>query len=96
MLDVWPVCAPHAHARILRRDATRARAVPGVRAVLMAEDVPGHNNVGVSRKDETLFADNEVLYHRHLVALVVGDTPEICREAAPADGRRIRAAARPS
>ena len=82
MLDVWPVCSPHAHARILRRDATRARALPGVRAVLMAADVPGHNNVGVSRKDETLFAEDEVLYHHHLVALVVGDSPEICREAA--------------
>ncbi len=23
MLEVWPVCSPHAHARILRRDATR-------------------------------------------------------------------------
>ena len=82
MLDVWPVCAPHAHARVLRRDVTRARALPGVRAVLLAEDVPGHNNVGVSRKDETLFAEDEVLYHQHLVALVVGDTPEVCREAA--------------
>ena len=82
MLDVWPVCSPHAHARILKRDATRARAIPGVRAVLMAEDVPGHNNVGVTRKDEMLFAETEVLYHQHLVALVVGDTPEICCEAA--------------
>ena len=82
MLDVWPVCSPHAHARILKRDATRARIVPGVHAVLMAEDVPGHNNVGVSRKDETLFAETEVLYHQHLVALVVGDSPEACREGA--------------
>ena len=30
MLEVWPVCSPHAHAKILRRDATEARAMPGV------------------------------------------------------------------
>ncbi len=82
MLEIWPVCAPHAHAKILRRDVSRALAVPGVRAVLLAEDVPGENNVGVSRKDETLFAQEEVRYHQHIVALVVGETPEICRAAA--------------
>jgi xanthine dehydrogenase molybdopterin-binding subunit B len=26
MLEVWPVCAPHARAKILRRDAPRPRA----------------------------------------------------------------------
>ncbi|MBL9188724.1 MAG: xanthine dehydrogenase molybdopterin binding subunit [Opitutaceae bacterium] len=82
MLEVWPVLAPHAHARILRRDATAARAAPGVKAVLMAEDVPGENNVGVSRQDETLFAANEVMYHGHLVALVVGESIAACRAAA--------------
>jgi xanthine dehydrogenase molybdopterin binding subunit/xanthine dehydrogenase small subunit len=82
MLELWPVCAPHAHAKILRRDASEARKVAGVRAVLLAEDVPGHNNVGVSRKDETLLADTEVLYHGHMVAVVIGDSLAACREAA--------------
>ncbi len=82
MLDLWPVCAPHAHAKILRRDATAARQMPGVRAVLLAEDIPGHNNVGVSRKDETLLAATEVLYHGHMVAVVVGDSIAACRAAA--------------
>ena len=82
MLEVWPVLAPHAHAKVLRRDATQARAQPGIAAVLMAEDVPGHNNVGVSRHDETLFAAEAVEYHGHLVALVVGDSVAACRAAA--------------
>ncbi len=82
MLELWPVCAPHAHAKILLRDATEARKMPGVHAVLLAEDVPGHNNVGVSRKDETLLADTEVLFHGHLVAIVVGDSLTACRAAA--------------
>ncbi|MEY2496762.1 MAG: xanthine dehydrogenase/oxidase, partial [Verrucomicrobiota bacterium] len=82
MLEVWPVCSPHAHAKILRRDASAARLVPGVSAVLLAEDVPGLNDVGAVRHDEILLADKEVFYHGHIVALVVGATPEICRAAA--------------
>ncbi|MEO6004533.1 MAG: xanthine dehydrogenase molybdopterin binding subunit [Opitutus sp.] len=82
MLQVWPVMAPHAHARIVSRDTTRALAVPGVVAVLMAEDIPGHNNVGVSRHDETLLAQTEVCYHGHLVAVVVAESQAAARTAA--------------
>ena len=82
MLEVWPVCSPHAHAKILRRDATEARQMPGVHAVLLAEDVPGLNDVGAVRHDEILLADTEAFYHGQIVALVVGDTPELCRAAA--------------
>ncbi|HEX4631481.1 MAG TPA: xanthine dehydrogenase molybdopterin binding subunit [Chthoniobacterales bacterium] len=82
MLEVWPVCSPHAHAKILRRDASAARAMPGIKAVLLAEDVPGLNDVGAVRHDEILLAENEVLYHGHIVALVVGETQDLCRAAA--------------
>ena len=82
MLEVWPVCSPHAHARILRRDTTAARAMPGVAAVLIAEDVPGLNDVGAVRHDEVLLADKEAFYHGQIVALVVGETQEACRAAA--------------
>ncbi|MEO7598609.1 MAG: xanthine dehydrogenase molybdopterin binding subunit [Opitutus sp.] len=82
MLQLWPVMAPHGRARILNRDTTKARALPGVAAVLMAEDVPGHNNVGVSRHDEPLFATDEVSYHGHIVAVVIADTLETARKAA--------------
>jgi xanthine dehydrogenase molybdopterin binding subunit/xanthine dehydrogenase small subunit len=82
MLDVWPVCSPHARAKILRRDATRARNAPGIVAVLMGEDIPGMNNVGVARHDETLFAVEEACYDGHIVALVVGETLADCQSAA--------------
>jgi len=82
MLEVWPVCSPHAHAKILRRDVSEARGMPGISAVLLAEDVPGLNDVGAVRHDEILLADTEVLYHGHIVALVVGETQELCRAAA--------------
>ena len=81
MLEVWPVCSPHARAKILKRDAAVARQMPGIKAVLLAEDIPGANDVG-TKKDEPLFATNEVLFHSQLVALVVGETQEACRAAA--------------
>src|SRR5205823_11467726 len=58
MLEVWPVCSPHARARILRRDAKVACEIPGIKGVLMAEDVPGLNDVG-TKHDEILLARDE-------------------------------------
>lgn len=81
-LEVWPVCAPHARARILRRDAGAARQMPGIRAVFLAEDVPGVNDIGALHKDEILLADKEISFHGQIVALVVGDSQEACRAAA--------------
>ncbi len=81
-LEVWPVCSPHARAKILKRDATAARAMPGIKAVLLAEDIPGVNDVGPVVKDEILLADREVSFHGQLVALVVGESQAACRSAA--------------
>ena len=82
MLEAWPVCAAHARARITRRNADKARSAPGVVTVVMAEDIPGHNNVGTARHDEPLLAVDEVLYHGQLIALVVGNSVKECCAAA--------------
>ena len=50
--------------------------------MLLAEDVPGVNDVGAVRHDEVLLADKEVIYHGQIIALVVGETQEACRIAA--------------
>ena len=84
MLEVWPVMAPHARARITRRDARKARALPGIAAVLLAEDIPGENNVGPVRHDEPMLATDEVFYHGQIVAVVVGESSRACRAAAAA------------
>jgi xanthine dehydrogenase molybdopterin binding subunit/xanthine dehydrogenase small subunit len=81
MLEVWPVCSPYARGKILKRGAGAARAMPGIRAVLLAEDVPGLNDAG-TKHDEVLLPDKEVSYHGQIVALVVGNTVEACRAAA--------------
>jgi xanthine dehydrogenase molybdopterin binding subunit/xanthine dehydrogenase small subunit len=82
MLELWPVTSPHAHARVVRRSAERARAVPGVVRVLFAEDVPGMNDVGALRHDEPLFASDAVSFHGQLVAVVVATSYEVARAAA--------------
>ena len=82
MLDCWPVCAPHARAKILRRDATKARQALGIHAVLLAEDIPGENNTGPVRHDEPLLARDEILFHGQMVAWVVGESLAACRAAA--------------
>jgi xanthine dehydrogenase molybdopterin binding subunit/xanthine dehydrogenase small subunit len=82
LLELWPVCSPHAHARILSCDVAAARAMPGVAAVLLAGDIPGENNVGPAKKDEELLADKEVFFHGQIVALVVGESHSACRAAA--------------
>ena len=82
MLEVWPVMAPYARAKITRRDATKARACAGIAAVVLAEDIPGENNVGPVRPDEPMFATNEIQFHGQIVAIVVGDSIRACRQAA--------------
>ncbi len=81
-LSLYPVQAPHAHARILRIDSTTALALPGVHAVLTAGDIPGRNNTGPILRDEPLIPADEVSYHGQAVAWVVADSEEQARQAA--------------
>ncbi|MBK1881283.1 xanthine dehydrogenase molybdopterin binding subunit [Luteolibacter pohnpeiensis] len=82
MLEVWPVLSKHARAKLLEMDVSAALTTPGVRTVLLAKDIPGLNNVGPSRHDEPLFAEDEVFYEGQLIAVVVGENLESCRLAA--------------
>ena len=84
MLEMWPVTAPHARAKITHLDVSRALVMPGVACVLTAADIPGENDVGAIRKDEPLLAKGEVHFHGQLVAVVVGDSIEECKQAARA------------
>jgi CO/xanthine dehydrogenase Mo-binding subunit len=63
------------HARIVRLDLSRARAVPGVRAVISAADVPDVL-FGGGLKDEPVFARDKVRYAGQPVAAVAAATPE--------------------
>src|SRR6266550_3636230 len=73
--------ADHTHARIVRIDTTKARALPGVLAVLTHEDVPDVR-YGVMVKDRRLFAKERVRFEADVVAAVAALTPELAAEAA--------------
>jgi xanthine dehydrogenase large subunit len=77
----WPVCAPHAHARLHALDASAALQRPGVLCVLGAADVPGENDVGPARHDEPLFPD-EVCFYGQPVAWVIAQSEEAAQLAA--------------
>jgi len=73
--------ADHTHARIVRIDTTKARALPGVLAVLTYEDVPDVR-YGIMVKDRRLFAKDRVRFEADIVAAVAALTPELAAEAA--------------
>ena len=74
---------PYPRARVLSIDKSEALALPGVRAVLTADDVPGGNKVGHLKKDwDTMIPVGEITrYVGDAVCLVAADTPEILDEA---------------
>jgi CO/xanthine dehydrogenase Mo-binding subunit len=75
--------ADHTHARILSIDTSRARALPGVLAVLTHEDVPDVL-YGDLAQDRRLFVRDRVRFEGDVVAAVAALTAEIAAEAAAA------------
>ena len=61
-LEVVLVTSPHAHAKILSIDVTRAREAAGVAGVVTAGDIPGHNDVGPIFDGEPVLAKDIVDY----------------------------------
>ncbi|MCY1017175.1 xanthine dehydrogenase family protein molybdopterin-binding subunit [Pyxidicoccus sp. MSG2] len=79
--------SPHPHARILSYDTSRAKALPGVRAVLTAEDLPPVD-IGPVIKDQPLLARGRVRYSGEPVAAVAAvDLPTARRALALIDIR---------
>ncbi len=75
--------SPVAAGRIVALDVSKAVAMPGVRAVLTAADVPD-TLAGWSIRDTPLFARDVVRYIGEPVAAVAADTPAEARAAADA------------
>lgn len=76
--------SPQASARIRGIDISRAVAIPGVAAVLTAEDVPGAPSFGLEQRDQPVFASEVVRYWGEPVAAVAAIHPDIARRAAAA------------
>ena len=69
MLFAGVLRSPLPHARIKGIDASKARALPGVAAVLTHEDVPGKNRYGAFIRDRPVLCDDKVRYVGDPVAL---------------------------
>jgi carbon-monoxide dehydrogenase large subunit len=89
------VRSPHPHARIVAIDTAAARAMPGVHAVLTADDMPGrlatdpiptpvpHPAITAMRTQPAL-ARREVCYAGEAIAVVIADSRYAAEDAAAA------------
>jgi len=79
--------SPHAHARITRIDASRARALPGVHAVLTHEDLPrikyasGGQSYPQPLPYDQVCLDHKVRHVGDRVAVAAAETLEIAEKA---------------
>jgi carbon-monoxide dehydrogenase large subunit len=78
------VRSPHAHARIKKIDVSKAAAVPGVVAVLTAEELKPVNLAWMptlAGDVQMVLADGKVLYQAQEVAFVLAENPYIAADA---------------
>ena len=84
--------SPHAHARIKSIDASRALALPGVKAVITAAELPQPSGLASELGEgfvmnnpkfltNNFLAAEKVLYKGHAVAAVAAISPSIAEEA---------------
>src|SRR5579871_6311143 len=87
LLHAAMLTSPHAHARIRNIDASNARALPGVHAVLTHKDLPRipYTTAGQSWPEpgphDRYSLDNVVRFVGDRVAIVAAETPEIAQQA---------------
>jgi CO/xanthine dehydrogenase Mo-binding subunit len=89
LLHARLVLSPRAHARIVSIDRAAALAVPGVVAVLIAEDLP-LEGAGSDRQSRPL-ARSEAVFAGEPVAIVVARTPQAAADAAELVDVRLEA-----
>ena len=82
--------SPHAHARIVSIDTSRAEAHPGVKGVVTAKDLPtaedkmadlGEGAVNLKYLCDNILANDKALYKGHAIAAVAATNPHIAEEA---------------
>ncbi|HYE01561.1 MAG TPA: xanthine dehydrogenase molybdopterin binding subunit [Alphaproteobacteria bacterium] len=81
-LQAYVRMSDRAHARLVSIDTAPCREVPGVRAVAVAADVPGVNDIGPVIAGDPILAEGEVQYVGQPILAVAAETLAIAREAA--------------
>ena len=90
-LHAAPILSTVAHGRLLGVDAPAALAMPGVRGVILAGDIPGDPLLGNFSHDEPVFAQDTVQHVGQVIGVVVADTVMQARRAARQVKCRIEA-----
>lgn len=82
--------SPHAHAKIVSIDTSRAEALPGVKGIVTAQDLPtaedkmadlGEGAVNLKYLCDNILASDKALYKGHAIAAVAATNPHIAEEA---------------
>jgi xanthine dehydrogenase large subunit len=81
-LHAAPILSTVAHGRLLGVDAKAALAMPGVRGVVLPQDIPGDKLLATFVHDEPVFAIDSVQHIGQVIGLVVADTVMEARRAA--------------
>ncbi len=84
MLHMEILRSPHAHARIRSVDVSKARAVPGVVAVITGQDLAAHNLAWMptlSGDTQAVLATDKVRFQGQEVAAVVAENVYIAKDA---------------
>jgi CO/xanthine dehydrogenase Mo-binding subunit len=81
MLHARPVLSPYAHAEVSSIDTSAARALPGVVAVLAADDLPTRDRA-INSRHSAVLAKGKVYFRGQPVVVVVAETEAIARDAA--------------
>ena len=79
-----PILSPVAHGRLNGLDTAPALAMPGVRAVVLAQDIPGDPVLAAFAHDEPIFAQDTVHHVGQVIGLVVATSVMEARRAARA------------
>ncbi|MFZ5947512.1 MAG: xanthine dehydrogenase molybdopterin binding subunit [Stygiobacter sp.] len=70
-----------ANGKILEIDFSEALKSKGVKGIFSAKDIPGENQIGGIISDENLFAENEVHFIGHPIAIIVAEKYLQAKEA---------------
>ena len=77
-----PILSTQAHGKLRGVDTSAARALPGVRDVILARDIPGNPMLAAFAGDEPIFAIDTVQHIGQVVGVVVADSVMQARHAA--------------
>ncbi len=81
-LHAAPILSPVAHGRLRGVHTQAAQALPGVRGVVLAADIPGDPLLATFVHDEPIFALDTVQHVGQVIGLVVADSAMAARRAA--------------